>query len=587
MLKRLVRIFSILALLAPACSTVTFAQSVNFVQLTDPHLYDAGNHLLPAVAREEFLDNRGALDWAILQINRIQSSGKHLDFVVITGDFGLDAPPARLGSTAIDQLALSLDALLVDPILVVPGNNDLADEKPADISRFQQFLANLKAKLPGHNIVDLTQQTVVINHVRLLGLDSASFKNSNGKDRETNRAVQLRELQRLAAEMQKDQPHIVFTHIPNVEDPFRGPSGKDIHNAWQVDKSVSDLWNKLASSKEVVAIFAGHFHDARRTVYGQDFGWAENKPEQQVGSKTWIAPPLAAKFQQQVNPQARGFLTATVLSTGKVNAAITWLGSPTQAPVLADKSEYLVEGAEAVKDEDWEKSAQAYRKALASSDSSTRELAKKGYENARDHLRSDFWGQSPLPTVAHFLRHMWLALLLVLLVVGLVGRSLWRKIQQPYNPAKPPMLLPPIKYTSDAPAELFAAEMIASADELRQMFREISDNPYIGTASLQTPLLHASQSFQMVIDSIPDVKGVKLGKIATFFVALFQYFSWHVESGIAVYTDRAVGIAFLRRAWRTHMVLRASAAITGPSDVVKISRDLAYNIVGMAFVDRR
>jgi 3',5'-cyclic AMP phosphodiesterase CpdA len=587
MLKRLLRVFSILALLAPGCSTVTFAQSVTFVQLTDLHLYDAGNHLLPAGAREEFLDNRDALDWAVLQINRMQSSGKHLDFVVITGDFGLDAPPTKLGSTAIDQLAVSLDALLVDPILVVPGNNDLADEKPADIKRFRQFLADLKAKLPDHTIVDLTQQTVVINHVRLLGLDSASFKNSNGKDRETNRAVQLKELQRLAAEIQKDQPHIVFTHIPNVEDPFRGPFGKDIHNAWQVDRSVSDIWNKLASSKEVVATFAGHFHDPRRTVYGQDFGWAQNKPEQQVGLKTWIAPPLAAKFQQQVNPQARGFLTATVLSTGKVNAAITWWGSPTQAPVPADKSEYLVEGVEAVKDEDWEKSAQAYRQALASSDSSTRELAKNGYENARDHLRSDFWAQSPLPTVAHFLRHTWLALLLVVLLVGLVGGSVWRKIQQPYNPVKPPMLLPPIKYTTDAPAELFAAEMIAAAEELRETFRDISDHPYIGSAILQTPLLHPSHSFQVVIDSIPDVREVKLGKIAAFFVALFQYFSWHVESGIAVYMDRAVGIAFLRRAWRTRMVLRATAAIAGPTDIVRISRDLAYNIVGIAFVDRR
>jgi hypothetical protein len=39
---------------------------------------------------EEALDNRPARYWAILQVNRVVSDGKRLDFVVFAGDLGLE-----------------------------------------------------------------------------------------------------------------------------------------------------------------------------------------------------------------------------------------------------------------------------------------------------------------------------------------------------------------------------------------------------------------------------------------------------------------------------------------------------------------
>jgi hypothetical protein len=80
---------------------------------------------------------------------------------------------------------------------------------------------------------------------------------------------------------------------------------------------------------------------------------------------------------------------------------------------------------------------------------------------------------------------------------------------------------------------------------------------------------------------------MNLGKFAGFFVNLYNYFSWHVDSGIATQQDRAIGIAFLRRAWRTDRVLRASGTISSSIDILNVARDLAYNIVGIAFVDKR
>ena len=80
-------IISILILIWP--HSALRAQSVSFVQMTDPHCFDAGKHLLSQGAREEFINNRSALDWAILQTNKLEASGRRVDFVAITGGFGL------------------------------------------------------------------------------------------------------------------------------------------------------------------------------------------------------------------------------------------------------------------------------------------------------------------------------------------------------------------------------------------------------------------------------------------------------------------------------------------------------------------
>jgi hypothetical protein len=128
--------------------------------------------------------------------------------------------------------------------------------------------------------------------------------------------------------------------------------------------------------------------------------------------------------------------------------------------------------------------------------------------------------------------------------------------------------------------------MIVSAEEIRETFSAAGGNRYVRFVGFST-FSQPSPSFQAVIGSIPDVKGVSLGKFAAFFVNLYNYLNWHIDSGIATQGDRAIGIAFLRRAWRTERVLRASATISSPIDVLHVARDLAYNIVGIAFVDRR
>jgi Calcineurin-like phosphoesterase len=595
MLNKRVLVSSISVLLLLALSPALLAQSVTFVQFTDPHLYDAGAYLLPEGAKEEFLDNRAALDWAILQTNRLQASGKHLDFVAITGDFGLDAPSPGLTPSSIDQLATSLGALQVNMILVVPGNNDLVDEPPSDISRFRKFVQDLQARLPNYIIIDLCQRTVVVNRIRLLGLDSSSFENANGKDKEANRAEQLKEMQRVAGEVKKGEPHIIFTHIPDLEDPYRGSSGKDVHEAWQIDKSGSDIWKKIISSKEVIGVFAGHFHDPRRVVYAQDYSWADKKPDLATAVKTWVAPPLAAEFQEKAEPRARGCLLVTVTATGKVTATPYWYAIPTQVSSPIDKASNLLEGDEATKDGEWQKAADAYKDALASSDAVTRAAATRGYQHARDEMRGLWWKQKLLHGLDTYFRENWvefaILILAALLVTLLYYKWTWLRhhthllLGELFRPRSSPIIMAPVKYTSDAPSELFAAEMAATGEHLRSILSTVLAAPIVHSRRGSTYTLYLpSPSFQQAIESLPEMKGVDLGKIAKFVFAVFRFLSWRVESGIGTANNQAVGIALLRNAWTVAMIWRASGPMSSPLDVGPVARELAYNILGVPFV---
>ncbi len=591
MLKRSASVFIIIVVLLLALTSGLSGQTVTFVQLTDPHLYDAGNRLLPQGAREQYLDNRAALEWAILQINKLQSSGKCLDFVVITGDFGLDVPKGA-SPPSVDDYARPLNALQQKTILVVPGNNDLVGEKPADIGRFRRFVADLQAQMPGHTVIDVSQTSVTLNNIRLLGLNSASFKNADGKDALTNRTDQLNEMKRLEKEIIPGQPHIIFTHIPNVEDPYRGPSGNKIHEAWQVDKSVLDTWDRVVSSREVIGVFAGHFHDPRRIVYGQDYGWTSRRPNVVDARKTWIAPPLAAKLQEDADPQARGFLLVSASATGKITATISWYGFAAQSTSPVDKASNLLEGDEAARDEDWQKAAQAYDQALASTDSSVRASAIRGFQRAHEEMRSLWWRQKLLHSIRTYFEENWvefvLKLLAVLVLVWLViaNRQRLRGLVKWWIRTRTsPIIITPAKYTTDAPVDLFAAEMKAASENLGSVLKSVVAAPLVHSRSGSGMTLYLpSQGFQEIIAGLPDVKGINLGKIAAFVMSVVRYFSWHIESGLATSSSQAVAVASLRQGWRTEMTWRVSGPISNPLDVAALSRELAYNVLGIPFV---
>src|SRR5215467_558765 len=70
-------------------SAAASRRRVTFAQLTDAHIFGEGWKQPTAEALREAADDRTALDWAIQEINRLVSSGTRIDFVVFTGDLGL------------------------------------------------------------------------------------------------------------------------------------------------------------------------------------------------------------------------------------------------------------------------------------------------------------------------------------------------------------------------------------------------------------------------------------------------------------------------------------------------------------------
>ncbi|MGA9641328.1 MAG: hypothetical protein WBQ72_08025 [Terriglobales bacterium] len=143
---------------------------VTFVQMTAPHLFDAGVDRHAEGVEEEALDNRAAFHWAVLETNRmVLAEHRTIDFVVITGGFGLrnvslssaakkcECPKRDKGregpigsvsmAEAVGEVARELDALEVRRIYLVPGNDDLCDESPTDRHRWATFVWLLQAEL--------------------------------------------------------------------------------------------------------------------------------------------------------------------------------------------------------------------------------------------------------------------------------------------------------------------------------------------------------------------------------------------------------------------------------------------------------
>ncbi len=325
-------------------------QPITFVQITDAHLFD-----------DDESANFSALDWAITEINRLSTDGANVDFVVYTGDLGLrnvafppgqceiptleSASASRSVDYASDKLAEELDKLTVRKLYFLPGNNDLAQEKLGDIGRYRCFLHQLQTRLnpraqkriPFKPVVAANLEpdgTEVIGGIRLLGLNDSSLKNQQeyepwcSEKRETaaspiGAACPQIQFERLSRALQAGAPAVIFTHIPYLRDPYP-PRARELPDAWDIPPALRSEWENTACRNNVIAIFAGHFHDSNRDIYGAR-GRRGLQVSECVSNKSWVAPPLAQKNQEGKDVQARGLLRVTMTSSEVTGCTIYWL----------------------------------------------------------------------------------------------------------------------------------------------------------------------------------------------------------------------------------------------------------------------
>jgi Calcineurin-like phosphoesterase len=361
----------LLASARPAKTQSTSApRSIHFAQITDAHIFDDGWKDSREKALQEIADNRRALKWSLEEINRQVSSGARIDFVVFTGDIGLQnvvfpaagdcaglpievihsgTPPVPLAS-AVEEVATELNQLSVRKVYWLPGNNDIVNESVVD-PRYECFLTELQNRARSYptplEIRGLPAGTVVDpGGVYLTGLNTASFKDQknylpvcSGQTGYDPKAPLLQrscpgtqlDFLRQAVKSESNHPLVIFTHVPDLKDPYRKKA------SWDVSGKDRSLWEALVCDPGVAAVFAGHFHDADRTLYGTNAGTKGLALKPCVAGKTWVAPPLAGKLQTDKNPQARGLLFATVTAPAMVQVEVKWLPSALPSPQSASQ----------------------------------------------------------------------------------------------------------------------------------------------------------------------------------------------------------------------------------------------------------
>jgi 3',5'-cyclic AMP phosphodiesterase CpdA len=337
--------------------------TVDFVQITDPHIFDGD-------AKGDMKDNRNALKWCVEKINQLQGEGKDFKFVVMTGDFGLEGVADYLNPEGqhseivrtAHELAGFLKPSKVRKWLFLPGNNDLVEENPRTIGIYREFVRTLKTELPDIDIADFSVTDFDLTEgeatYRFIGFDNASFKaNDASIDAECFDSIRQIEVQRVADRVRDTKGYAyVFYHIPEIDDPYyaslkpgdptlkaransRDQYGKDFPlSAWSVTPAVRTKWNAIVGDDKVKGLFAGHFHSSEREDYTDMTRLnSAHYPAIEL-HKLFVCPPLASKKQEKKKEQARGLRSMTLGADGRVaSAEIVWLEQPSPSPTPSEK----------------------------------------------------------------------------------------------------------------------------------------------------------------------------------------------------------------------------------------------------------
>lgn len=285
---------------------------------------------------------------------------------------------------AIHQAAVTLAGILgdlkVSSIYLLPGNNDVpydaksGIEDPLHRESYREFVETLSRELPGR-VRDLSGNVDpasdappdVVQGYSLIGLDTASFKPSDielknslpkpqqtGKtapaaaqpgsdkppapcqDPDANSAIsnaRTDQLSRAAKLAAKVSGHfLLFTHIPDLQDPFAGrrvngatdASKKcSLSSSWMLVPESRKTWTGMISNPKLVGVFAGHFHSADASQYGGPFGAASTQQANTI-DKIYVAPPVSLKNQWSTPNPRRGLLIIDVQDDRVRNSTIAW-----------------------------------------------------------------------------------------------------------------------------------------------------------------------------------------------------------------------------------------------------------------------
>ena len=302
----------------------------SFVQITDPHIFDADQPTQSEVLgknkqKERMLESERAFKEALQTINQQSARGADYEFIVITGDLGIahwKGPLWQAAKKMADWLRISK----IERFLFVPGNNDVGNSQEK-IEKYREFLAKLKKLLPDR-VVDLCEQPFLDKKGRLfIGHNNASYRSDNKQH--LSDLLLLRE--RISAAGNSISQIYIFFHIAGIDDPHLiekdkpDPKQTDYpYSAWGVNNEIRQIWNSLFAEPSVKGVFAGHFHTSDRMFYQRPFTWIRGRYPRDVVEKTFLCPPLSAKYQWEKSSRARGFQIVTLDQEGHPSLQVYW-----------------------------------------------------------------------------------------------------------------------------------------------------------------------------------------------------------------------------------------------------------------------
>jgi hypothetical protein len=566
---------AILPLLGLLAGVQLAAQSVTFAQLNDLALMKSLRKQTPS----EWLEAQYALVWAVDGINRSVRNGKKVDFIVITGGFGLRQGDPASVTQLVPELARALDAALVPAVYVLPGEDDGDAAGGIGKKSYEDFVARLTQAIPDRQVLDLATESPTVSGIKILGLNNASFGNDAGRLAESNRLAQRREIER-SRQAASDHPSIVFAAIPDLDDPTLLKQGEPAASSWHLDGMVRLAWNSLLGQSNILAVFSGHLHSSTRAVYSRDYSWPLIRPGPIAALKTWVCPPLAVPFHG-TEPLLRGFWIATVTRDGKVSVATNWFPPGATGREPPDKSDKLAEGNAYEKGEDYDKAAAAYQQALSSKDDWVRGQAESRFGRMVKLSKERTWGGTIL---AQFWVRWWrdLAIGLGLVVLFLVAArvDLLPRLLKVVGTlvGKPTITIaPPQKGNEGAPVDEFAVQLTLALEDIQTTLGAIRGwQLSVGDYEMSAPGAG---------DVLPELSigGVDVKAILAWLAAIRNLLSRRIEIRVWGGSARAQAYAVQRLGWieEAHW---ASPPPGSSADVVEAAQQLAYCIMGQEYI---
>jgi hypothetical protein len=414
---------------------------ISFVQITDPHIFDDAS----PVADNRW-SNKAAFISFIEQINQQVELKAQYNFVVITGDLGLEplvvGDQKQIESNLRNGAADFASLLVLSKVhrwLFVPGNNDLLNEEPKNIHYYHLFIEALKEAtkrtIPDFEIQDLCPRddgrtdvyqsrsdVFKIGKYAFIGFDDSSFRNSDEKGEkriDSNAGIQEEYVNQVKAHLDKSDVvyAYVFYHIPAIDDPHLTQDleektlkeryaaraqigGAYFHSAWFVNSKVRIAWNSIVIHPKLRGLFAGHFYDNQKQT-DQSLTWLTPDYLPDEVQKLHICPPLSLKFQNGKPEHARGFQEVYLDGGGNVSTRIFWLNqtpwslTPSQISTEGSATEQLELGQTLERLNRLSEAEAAYAKAAESKWPPTRNRALEsltGLVNKRESKRNKyFW----------------------------------------------------------------------------------------------------------------------------------------------------------------------------------------------------